>query len=78
MAPPAIPKPFERDQLLLCITEAGAGAERQFADQLPQGSSEGAIVRQMRFYARTIQISLGEIKMILAQTVMDWRPVLAT
>ena len=74
-----IPKPFERDQLLLCIAEAlGLVPERQFREaQLPQESSEGAIVRQMHDFMREqYQISLGEIKMILAQTVMDWRPVL--
>ena len=74
-----IPKPFERDQLLLCIAEAlGLAPERQFREaQLPQESNEEAIVRRMLDFMREqYQISLGEIKMILAQTVMDWRPVL--
>ncbi len=74
-----IPKPFERDQLLLCIADAlGVTPERKFREtQLPQETSEGAIVRRMHDFMREqYQISLGEIKMILAQTVTDWRPVL--
>ncbi|MFA6931515.1 MAG: response regulator, partial [Lentisphaeria bacterium] len=74
-----IPKPFERDQLLLCIADAlGVCAERKFREpQLAQESSEGASVRRMHDFMREqYQISLGEIKMILAQTVTDWRPVL--
>jgi len=74
-----IPKPFERDQLLLCIADAlGVTPERKFREpQVPQETSEGAIVRRMHDFMREqYQISLGEIKMILAQTVTDWRPVL--
>jgi signal transduction histidine kinase/CheY-like chemotaxis protein len=74
-----IPKPFERDQLLLCIADAlGVTPERQFREpQVPQETSEGAIIRRMHDFMREqYQISLGEIKMILAQTVTDWRPVL--
>lgn len=74
-----IPKPFERDQLLLCIADAlEVTPERKFREpQVPQETSEGAIVRRMHDFMREqYQISLGEIKMILAQTVADWRPVL--
>jgi signal transduction histidine kinase/CheY-like chemotaxis protein len=74
-----IPKPFERDQLLLCIANAlGVTPERKFREpQLQQETSEGAVVRRMHDFMREqYQISLGEIKMILAQTVADWRPVL--
>lgn len=74
-----IPKPFERDQLLLCIADAlGVTPERKFREpQVPQETSEGAIVRRMHDFMREqYQISLGEIKMVLAQTVTDWRPVL--
>lgn len=74
-----IPKPFERDQLLLCIADAlGMTPERKIREPMgPQETAEGAIVRRMHDFMREqYQISLGEIKMILAQTVTDWRPVL--
>ncbi len=74
-----IPKPFERDQLLLCIADAlGITPERQIREPLgPQETAESATVRRMHDFMREqYQISLGEIKMILAQTVTDWRPVL--
>jgi len=74
-----IPKPFERDQLLLCI----ADALDIIPDKQPRGTEEynelpeAAIVRQMHDFMREqYQVSLGEIKMILAQTVADWRPLL--
>lgn len=74
-----IPKPFERDQLLLAIADAlGVIPERKMREsQLAQESSENMVVRRMHDFMREqYQISLGEIKMILAQTVSDWRPVL--
>jgi len=74
-----IPKPFERDQLLLCIADAlGMTPERKIREPVgPQETAEGAIVRRMHDFMREqYQISLGEIKMILGQTVSDWRPVL--
>lgn len=74
-----IPKPFERDQILLCLADAlNLTPERQFREQVQQPeSAEAAIVRRMHDFMREqYLISLGEIKMILAQTVADWRPVL--
>ena len=42
-----------------------------------QDSREEVLVRQMYDFMREqYQISLGEIKMILAQAVSDWRPLL--
>ena len=42
-----------------------------------QESEDAATVRQMHNFMREqYQISLGEIKMTLAQTVADWRPLL--
>ena len=75
-----IPKPFERDQLLLCIAEAlGITPEREprAADRELAESPEVATVRRMHDFMREqYQLSLGEIKMLLAQTLADWRPLL--
>ena len=74
-----IPKPFERNQLLLCIADALAIVpERSLKPQDEEEESEEEVqVRMMHDYMRErYSISLGEIKMILAQTAADWRPVL--
>lgn len=75
-----IPKPFERDQLLLCIAEAlGITPERELraADRELAESPEVATVRRMHDFMREqYQLSLGEIKMLLAQTLADWRPLM--
>ncbi len=72
-------KPFERNQLLLCIAEhLGIPVEKEFRTAPEtRESCEEAAVRQMYDYMREqYQISLGEIKLILAQSVADWRPQL--
>lgn len=75
-----IPKPFERDQLLLCIADhLGIIPERELRedDQKVDGSPEAVAIRHMHDFMREqYQISLGEIKMILAQTLADRRPLL--
>ena len=75
-----IPKPFERDQLLLCIADAlGITPERELrtSDEDFNENPETAIIRQMHDFMREqYRLSLGEIKMILAQTLADWRPLL--
>ena len=75
-----IPKPFERDQLLLCIADAlGITPERELraSDEDFNENPEAAIIRQMHDFMREqYRLSLGEIKMILAQTLADWRPLL--
>ena len=74
-----IPKPFERNQLLLCIADALAiEPQRSLKSQYDEDESEEEVqVRMMHDYMRErYSISLGEIKMILAQTAADWRPVL--
>jgi len=72
-------KPFERNQLLLCIAEhLGISADRELRP-MPDTSEtrEEIAVRQMYDFMRDqYQISLGEIKLILAQSVADWRPQL--
>jgi CheY-like chemotaxis protein len=72
-------KPFERDHLLLCIAQhLDVHVERELREPLEaHDSREGMLVRQMYDFMREqYQISLGEIKMILAQSVADWRPLL--
>ena len=74
-----IPKPFERNQLLLCIADALAIEPQRSLKPQDDGdeSEEEVQVRMMHDYMRErYSISLGEIKMILAQTAADWRPVL--
>ena len=74
-----IPKPFERDQLLLCIADAlGIQPQRKLLEEQEGGEAmEESTVRQMHEYMREqYRISLGEIKMVLAQTAADWRPLL--
>ncbi len=72
-------KPFERDQLLLCIAQhLDIPVERELREPLEAGDTrEEMLLRQMYdFMAEQYRISLGEIKMILAQSVADWRPLL--
>ena len=74
-----MPKPFERNQLLLCIAEhLGVVVERELRPMTDTGEApESVAVRQMYDFMREqYQISLDEIKMILAQSVKDWRPQL--
>ncbi|MCQ2396146.1 MAG: response regulator [Lentisphaeria bacterium] len=75
-----IPKPFERDQLLLCIADAlDITPERELREEERElsESPEAATVRRMHDFMREqYQLSLGEIKMLLAQTLTDWRPML--
>jgi len=75
-----IPKPFERDQLLLCIADAlGVAPERELrtADEEFSESPEATTIRRMHDFMREqYRLSLGEIKMILAQTLADWKPLL--
>ncbi|NLF17743.1 MAG: response regulator [Lentisphaerae bacterium] len=73
-------KPFERDHLLLCIAQhLDVAVQRELREPVEGGqdSREEVLVRQMYDFMREqYQISLGEIKMILAQAVSDWRPLL--
>ena len=74
-----IAKPFERNQLLMCIADALViEPVREPVDETDMQETEvEAVVRQMHDFMREqYQISLGEIKMTLAQTVADWRPLL--
>ena len=70
-------KPFERNQLLLCIAEhLGIPAERELRPiHSTHESPQELTVRRMYDYMREkYQISLGEIKLVLAQSVANWRP----
>ena len=72
-------KPFERDQLLLCIAEhLDIPVNRELREPLEsRDTPEDMSVRHMYDFMRDqYEISLGEIKMILVQTVSDWRPLL--
>ncbi len=73
-------KPFERDHLLLCIAQhLDVTVLRELREPVEGGqdSREEVLVRQMYDFMREqYQISLGEIKMVLAQAVSDWRPLL--
>ena len=74
-----IPKPFERDQLLLSIADAlGITPQRELRETCELlETREEAIARRMHDFMREqYHISIGEIKMVLAQTVADWRPLL--
>jgi signal transduction histidine kinase/DNA-binding response OmpR family regulator len=74
-----IPKPFERDQLLLAIADAlGINAQREMRENhdLLESEEDSQVRRMHDFMRERYQISLGEIKMILAQTVADWRIML--
>ena len=75
-----LPKPFERDQLLLCIADAlGITPERELRDdrqELPEPPEVATVRRMHNFMRQQYQLSLGEIKMLLAQTLTDWRPLL--
>ncbi len=74
-----IAKPFERNHLLLTIAEhLGVEVERKLRD-FPESQEDGidAIVRGVYdFMQGRYQASLGEIKLVLAQTVLDWRVLL--
>ena len=70
-------KPFERNQLLLCIAEhLGVPFERNLKSGVEEGESpHEAIVREMYDFMREqYQVTLGEIKLILTQSVVNWRP----
>jgi signal transduction histidine kinase/CheY-like chemotaxis protein len=72
-------KPFERDHLLLCIAQhLDVPVQRELREPLEvHDTREGILVRQMYDFMREqYEVSLGEIKMILAQSVADWRPLL--
>ncbi|MCK5801265.1 MAG: response regulator [Lentisphaeria bacterium] len=74
-----IAKPFERNHLLLCIAEyLGIPFERHLRDRPDSCESEVDVtVRRMYDFMREqYRIGLGEIKMVLAQSVADWRPLL--
>ena len=74
-----IAKPFERNQLLLTVAEyLGVPVDRQLQETAEiQESTQALAVRRMYDFMReNYQISLGEIKLILAQSVADWRPQL--
>jgi CheY-like chemotaxis protein len=72
-------KPFERNQLLLCIAEhLGVTPERELrpAPDLSETPDELAARQMYDFMREQYQVSIGEIKMILAQAVTNWRPKL--
>ncbi len=72
-------KPFERNQLLLCLADALCIHPTRKMPELQEihESPEEETVRLMHDFMREqYRISLGEIKMILAQTASDWRPLL--
>jgi len=72
-------KPFERSQLLLCIAEhLGVPVERELREmpETRETHQELAVRQMYDFMREQYQISLGEIKLILAQSVADWRPQL--
>ena len=75
-----IPKPFERDQLLLCIADAlGITPDRELreaGEDFPENPETATIRRMHDFMREQYRLSLGEIKMILAQTLADWKPLL--
>ncbi len=74
-----IPKPFEKNQLLMCIADALAITPEKILlpQEERQETEDEQTVRHMHEFMREqYQISLGEIKMTLAQTVADWRPLL--
>ncbi len=74
-----IAKPFERNQLLMCMAEyLGIPYERRLkpAPDLHETAADATIRRMYDFMREQYRISLGEIKMILAQSVDNWRPQL--
>ncbi len=74
-----VAKPFERNQLLLCIGEhLGIPIKRELRARVDAtDSGPDVVVREMYDFMREqYQISLGEIKLVLAQSVADWRPQL--
>jgi CheY-like chemotaxis protein len=74
-----IAKPFERNQLLLCIAEhLGVEVQSQLRPlpDLHETSEEIAVRQMYDFMREQYQVSLGEIKRVVAQTLADWRPLL--
>ncbi len=74
-----IPKPFEREQLLLCIADAldiAPQRELQETAEIAETPEEAQIRAMHDFMRERYQISLGEIKLVLAQTIDGWRPLL--
>ena len=74
-----IPKPFEREQLLLCIADAldiAPQRELQETAEIAETPEESQIRAMHDFMRERYQISLGEIKLVLAQTIDGWRPLL--
>ena len=72
-------KPFERSHLLLCIAEhLGIEVERELrpSDERHETQEQLEVRRMYDFMREQYQISLGEIKLVLAQSVADWRPQL--
>jgi len=72
-------KPFERSQLLLCIAEhLGIEVERELrpTDERHETYEELEVRKMYDFMREQYQIALGEIKLVLAQSVADWRPQL--
>jgi len=70
-------KPFERNQLLQCIAEyLGVPYERRPREtpEVVETSADVRVRRAYDFMREQYQVSLGEIKLILAQSVANWRP----
>ena len=76
-----IAKPFERNQLLLCLADAlSIHPIRSIPEpqEIHESHEEETVRRMHEFMREQYRISLGEIKMILAQTAADWRPLLGS
>ncbi|MBO4513231.1 MAG: response regulator [Victivallales bacterium] len=76
-----IAKPFERNQLLLCLADAlSIHPIRSIPEpqEIHESQEEETVRRMHEFMREQYRISLGEIKMILAQTAADWRPLLGS
>ena len=76
-----IAKPFERNQLLLCLADAlSIHPIRSIPEpqEIHESQEEETVRRMHEFMREQYRISLGEIKMILAQTATDWRPLLGS
>ena len=74
-----IPKPFEKNQLLLSIADALAITPEKILEpqhDSPTQPDDDTIRHIHEFMREQYQLSLGEIKLTLAQTVTDWRPLL--
>jgi CheY-like chemotaxis protein len=76
-----IAKPFERNQLLLCLADAlSIHPMRSIPEpqEIHESQEEETVRRMHEFMREQYRLSLGEIKMILAQTAADWRPLLGS